>query len=309
MDRVQPSIVKVSPEDARLVALRVYALLTVAGALACTMTHSVLVPLDVVKTLHQTEPERFCGLGLLASIALIWREGGPKELLLGTIPTFAGYTWYGAVVFPGYEYCKRQLLVLVGPQLGRRLRVPLVLLSAAIATFFACIGVCPAEAVRIRTVTGHGFRRSFLSSLSDLYAGFAPLVFRQVLFGMMKFLVFDTLASRIYRRYPGLARRRDTVLLVSLVSGAAAGIMATLVSQPSDAILTRLAPSPHLGIWGAAASLWAEGGLAMFFRGLGTRAIWAAAIIAGQFLFYDACKQSFRVTAADLAQRAEPASS
>ncbi|CAE7300628.1 CMD1 [Symbiodinium sp. KB8] len=62
--------------------LRTYALFTLAGrgatefpafllftlrALACTLTHVALVPLDVVKTLQQTEPSRFGSLGLLTA--------------------------------------------------------------------------------------------------------------------------------------------------------------------------------------------------------------------------------------------------
>merc|ERR1719203_955509 len=106
------------------------------------------------------------------------------------------------MVFPLYEIFKRKLLALCGPRRGEMLRVPLVLLSGATATIFACIGVCPAEAVRIRTVTESGFQIRFLASLAKLYAGFAPLVFRQVLFGMAKFLVFDTVSAMFLRAVP-----------------------------------------------------------------------------------------------------------
>merc|ERR1712107_322289 len=212
---------------------------------------------------------------------------------------------YGATVFPGYEFFKRKLVALCGPRLGARLRVPLVLLAGALATFFACIGVCPAEAVRIRTVKEYGFHRSFLPPVGSLFAGFAPLLFRQVLFGMAKFLVFDTFAAAVFRRFPHLKRKQSSALLVSLVSGATAGLVATFVSQPSDAILTLLATDPRLGIFGAAARLMSSGGIGTFFTGLGTLSIWAAAIIAGQFMLYDVAKQCFRVTAADLTQTAD----
>jgi len=290
----------------RPLSLSTYALFTVAGALACTLTHAFLVPIDVVKTLQQSQPERFRGLGMGEAAAMLWRQGGPRELFLGTVPTMIGYSWYGATVFPGYEFFKRKLVELCGPRLGAKLRVPLVLLSGAIATFFACIGVCPAEAVRIRTVTSHGFQRSFLLPVSSLFAGFAPLLFRQVLFGMAKFLVFDTFAAAVYRRFPQLARRKSTAALVSLLSGATAGLIATLVSQPSDTILTKLVTSPHLGIVGAAEALWSVGRFGAFFSGVSTRAVWAAAIIAGQFLLYDVAKQFFCVTATDLTQTADP---
>lgn len=282
-----------------------YALYSVAGAFACTITHVALVPIDVVKTLQQSEPYRFGGLGLYASVCIICREFGPAGLFLGLVPTLVGYAWYGATVFPGYEFFKRRLLALSGPRLASRIRVPLVLLSGALATVVACIGVCPAEAVRIRTVTRQSFHPFFLLPISSLFAGFAPLLFRQVLFGMAKFLVFDTFAALAFRRFPGLGSRTRSAFLVSLLSGAIAGFIATFVSQPSDAVLTRLATAPELGIAGAAASLWKEGRVAAFFAGFVTRSVWASAIIAGQFLLYDVVKHAFKVGASDLSQSAD----
>jgi len=283
---------------------KVFALFALAGIIACTLNHVLLVPIDVVKTMQQTEPWRFAGLGLYSIAEKICTENGASALLLGLTPTCVGYFWYGATVYPGYEYFKRKLLSLCRPRLAAKIRVPLVLLAGAIATFFACIGVCPAEAVRIRTVKMHGFQLSYLHPFAPLYAGFTPLLFRQVLFGMAKFLIFDTFATLVYYRFPQLARRKRTALLVSLLSGAIAGLVATLVSQPSDAILTCLASSPELGIGGAAAKLWSRGGISAFFAGVITRCVWAAAIIAGQFLVYDAVKTLCKVMSANLSQGA-----
>lgn len=84
----------------------------------------------------------------------------------------------------------------------------LVLLSGAVATVFACFGVCPAEACRIRmvadpklnqwrgsTLTGASGPRMGLLRVVDViqaqdgpgvfYDGLSTLLVRQVLFGMM----------------------------------------------------------------------------------------------------------------------------
>lgn len=284
---------------------KVYALFAIAGANACTLTHMFLVPLDVIKTLQQTDPAHYGRLGLFHSACKLARDEGPAALMLGTVPTLLGYAWYGATVFPAYECFKRRLLAFVGPRIGSRWRVPIVLLAGALATFIACIGVCPAEAVRILTVKEAGFSLSFLSSPLALFAGFGPLLFRQVLFGMAKFLVFDMFSAEVFKRFPKLGRKRSNVLLVSLLSGALAGAVGTFISQPSDAILTRLALEPSLGIGGAARAIWREGMFTAFFSGLRTRSIWAAAIIAGQFLLYDIGKDAFKVTPKDLTQTAD----
>jgi len=285
--------------------LRTYALFTLAGALACTLTHVALVPLDVVKTLQQTEPGRFGSLGLLTAGHRLVKESGLSALFLGLWPTLAGYTWYGASVFPGYELFKRKLMEVAGPRRAVSLRIPTILLAGAMATFFACIGVAPAEAVRIRTVAERGFSPDFLSSWHHLFAGFPPLLLRQVFFGMAKFLVFDTVAAMVYRQLPWMANRKGTSSMVSMFSGAVAGIISTFVSQPADAILTCMSATPQLGIAGAASALWRDGQFGAFYAGFSTRAAWAAAIIGGQFLLYDVAKRIFGVTHGDLSQTAD----
>lgn len=72
------------------------------------------------------------------------------------------------------------------------------------------------------------------------YDGLSTLLVRQVLFGMMKFLVFDYFADFIFDLQPALAERVETQLLVSLLSGAVAGVASSIVSQPADTVLTRM---------------------------------------------------------------------
>ena len=112
------------------------------------MTHSLVIPLDVVKTRLQAEPSRYDGL--VSGAIQISKDEGVLSLLAGWEPTLLGYLWYGITVYPGYEFFKRLYLSLIP---NESLRVLLVLLAGATATVFACFGVCPAEACRIRMVT------------------------------------------------------------------------------------------------------------------------------------------------------------
>jgi solute carrier family 25 phosphate transporter 3 len=57
---------------------------------------------------------------------------------------------------------------------------------------------------------------------------------------MMKFLVFDYFADFVFDLQPALAERVETQLLVSLISGAVAGVASSIISQPADSILTRM---------------------------------------------------------------------
>jgi len=288
----------------RPLTLNDYRLFALSGALGCSVTHSLVIPLDVVKTRLQaaksakvsdaSEEEE----GLLAFAWRIQRTEGAGALLAGWEPTVLGYLWYGVTVYPGYEFFKRLYVSLCPIE---DLKVFLVLLAGATATIFACIGVCPAEACRIRQVCGEE-RRSLpevldvisaeAGGLGTLFDGFQTLLIRQVLFGMMKFLVFDYFADFVFDLFPFLANQTETQLLVSLLSGAVAGLTASIVSQPADTILTRMnqKTAGRAFFFDTGREIWEEQGVQGFFAGLGSRSVWAACIISGQFFLYDVCK-------------------
>ena len=276
-----------------------YLLFAASGAFGCSVTHSLVIPLDVVKTRLQAEPKRFEAAGDLVSGAmLISREEGASSLLAGWEPTLLGYLWYGVTVYPGYEFFKRVYLNAVPIE---DLRVFLILLAGATATVFACIGVCPAEACRIRMVAdpqlkGLGLpkvlqRISEEDGLGTLFDGLSTLLVRQVLFGMMKFLVFDYFADFVFDLAPSLAEKTETQLLVSFISGAVAGITSSIVSQPADTVLTRMNQKQGRAFFlETGQEIYSEQGIQGFFAGLGSRSVWAACIISGQFFLYDVCK-------------------
>ena len=156
---------------------------------------------------------------------------------------------------------------------------------------------------------------------TGLWKGLPPLMVRQILFGMMKFLVFDFFPPVVTAVAPNMPS-----LAVQLVSGGVAGVMSTVVSQPGDAILTRMsqAGDSKMGVLEAAKSLWQgdaivedrtsrstssssfavsrdrESGPQAFFIGVGSRSLWAGCVIAGQFLLYDLFKSALGVSTADL---------
>lgn len=204
-------------------------------------------------------------------------------------------------------------------------RVPLVLLAGATATFFTCFAITPFETVRIRMVECPGYANNMLAAfdrfrleggLPSLYDGLLPLMTRQILFGMCKFLIFDTAADAILAVLPAGSGDDPLVSLsVSLLAGAIAGVASAIVSQPADVVLSRVAQgegsSAQVGklpgsinqlalLRNAAVDIMSELGLGGFFLGLPSRCLWSGAIIAGQFFLYDLFKQALHLTAADL---------
>jgi len=281
-----------------IVTLATYRAFAVAGALGCSATHSVLVPLDVVKTRMQTDPATYADL--VKGVPKLFEIEGFAGLGLGFKPTSIGYAYYGLAVYPGYEFFSRAIDdIFDGP------RYVVVLAAGALATSIACIGACPAEAVRIRVVADPATYRTPnpLRTVIDtegfltLYDGFGPLLARQIVFGSVKFAFFDGMADFIYSFDPTLRATALSRFFVAALSGLVAGSASALASQPADALLSKL-NGDKLPLATALAQLARHPNL--IFKGTAERCAWAAAVIAGQFALYDLAKSAFNVAPADL---------
>jgi len=182
-------------------------------------------------------------------------------------------------------------------------------ISGALATIVACIGVAPAEAARIRIVAQPTYANNFFGTLQrisreegpeSLFKGFGPLAVRQVLFGMMKFFIFDSFADQVFRTFPQLGDSVTSQLFVSLLAGAVAGLAASVVSQPADTVLSKMKQEGGISAEKAIRDLVTKFGPAGLFLGLPSRCLWATPIIAGQFFLYDVFKNTLQVAADDL---------
>ena len=307
----------------RLLSLDTYRGFALSGGCGCAITHLLVVPLDVVKTRLQTRPGAYSGFA--DALTTIREEEGLGMLFQGSVATGGGYFSYGVCVYPGYEFFKRLFFEAAGAELVLQARVPLVLLAGAVATFFTCFAITPFEAVRIRMVECPNYAESFAGAVgrylreggvASLYDGLIPLMIRQILFGMVKFLVFDTCADAILAALPpGAADQAAVSLFVSLLSGAIAGVASAIISQPADVVLSKVAQgegsSNFVGklpgtvnqlalLQRTAQSITREYGLAGLYLGLPSRCLWSGAIIAGQFFLYDLFKQALHLTANDL---------
>lgn len=81
----------------------------IGGLLACGITHTAIVPLDVMKCKKQVDPTYCKGI----------RDGvkkvkAAKQLTLGAAPTFIGYSLQGLGKFGFYEIFKDVFKKIVG---------------------------------------------------------------------------------------------------------------------------------------------------------------------------------------------------
>ncbi len=174
-------------------SFNIYSLLGLCGAAGCALTHSLVIPFDVVKTKLQTNPNQYKNL-IDGVISISKEETGMKTFLLGSQATIVGYFWYGLSVYPCYTFSKWYLEnILFDPAIAV-VNINLIsLIAGAIAAVVASIGLTPIEAARIRTVAEPKIYRDLglvgtLQTIAQedlnlgwktLYAGFPSLVTRQ----------------------------------------------------------------------------------------------------------------------------------
>jgi solute carrier family 25 (mitochondrial phosphate transporter), member 3 len=302
-----------------------YALFGLAGATGCALTHSVVIPLDVVKTRAQTNPNDFSDVVQYGQ--KIYRDEGMSGLFLGAQATIAGYCWYGLSVYPSYAFFKRFLThsgIILSPQVAMAHANDIALVAGALAAVVASLGLTPLEAARIRAVAEPAVYQPLglpgtlsmmakedpLRGWKTLYAGLPSLLTRQVIFGSVKFLAFERACEFMFGAAPFLRDANWTVLGVTLVAGGFSGVLSSVISQPADSVLTYVAKNRNkngtgttsLGVLEGSRIMVMEGGFVSLYRGLGSRCVWAGSIIAGQFLLYDVFRTYFGVASEDLLQ-------
>ena len=262
----------------RKLSLDVYALLGISGGLGCASTHTLVIPLDVVKTRIQTnscnaavvttttttttndglvQQSSLPNNNIINGITSIITNEGWSSLFLGAQATIVGYLWYGCSVYPTYTYLKHYIAeeLLSSPAYALAHANDVALAAGALASIIASIGLTPTEACRIRAVAQPSIYRNLglIGTLrviateeptlgwKNLYTGLPSLMTRQVIFGSIKFITFERMSDAIYTQYPELRIHQYTALGVSLVAGGISGVLSSIVSQPADSVLTFVA--------------------------------------------------------------------
>lgn len=81
-----------------------YAYCGFGGILSCGITHTAVVPLDLVKCRIQVDPGKY--KNILNGFKVTLREDGARGLAKGWAPTFIGYSMQGLCKFGFYEVFK-----------------------------------------------------------------------------------------------------------------------------------------------------------------------------------------------------------
>ncbi|KAJ6508695.1 mitochondrial carrier domain-containing protein [Mycena sanguinolenta] len=277
-----------------------------AGALCATISHGGMTPIDVVKTRIQIDPA-FKGLGILSGTRYVIAKEGPAALLTGFGPTAVGYLAQGGAKFAGYEYWKKAFVQIAGDQdTAVKYRSAIYLGAASVAEFFADILLTPLEATRIRLVSERGYATGLVTGFTrmareggvrELYAGFVPILCKQIPYAIGQFTVNEFCHELVFRSMSEDTKRNlsgTSKFAIALGSGITAGFAAAILSHPADTLLSQInkGHGPKGSMVYRLTTLAREAGFKGLFAGLGPRMIMTAGLVASQFLMYGEIKRA-----------------
>lgn len=282
-------------------SLTYYAYCGFGGILSCGITHTAVVPLDLVKCRIQVNPEKYKGIFQGGSLTV--KEEGVRGLGKGWAPTLIGYSMQGLCKFGFYEVFKIMYSNMLGEEKTYLYRTSLYLAASASAEFFADIALAPMEAIKVRMQTQPGFantlREGFpklkaLEGVSGFYKGLPPLWMRQIPYTMMKFACFERTVEMLYKHVvpkPRSECSKSEQLIVTFSSGYIAGVFCAIVSHPADTVVSKL--NSNKG--STAVSTVRDLGMRGLWKGLGPRIIMIGTLTALQWFIYDSVKVAFRL--------------
>ncbi|KYK55399.1 hypothetical protein DCS_07362 [Drechmeria coniospora] len=287
------------PDKIELYSRKYYAACSFGGLLACGLTHTMVTPLDLVKTRRQVDPKLYTSN--FQAWGSIYRAEGLRGIFTGWSPTFFGYSAQGAFKYGWYEYFKKTYSDMAGPEAANKYKTGLYLAASASAEFLADIALCPFEAVKVRMQgsmpnpyagTFHGIKSvTGKEGWAGLYKGLYPLWGRQIPYTMMKFASFETIVEMIYDRLPGeksdYGKAAQTG--VSFTGGYLAGILCAIVSHPADVMVSKLNASREPGeAFGAAVGrIYKDIGFSGLWNGLPVRIVMIGTLTGLQWMIYD----------------------
>jgi len=275
----------------------------IGGALGCGITHTAIVPLDIVKCRKQIDPTLY--KSMLHGFKTIRATEGPSGLTLGWAPTLIGYSMQGLGKFGFYEIFKDVYAGIVGEENARKYKIIGWSLSSACAEVIADCLLCPFEAlkVRIQTSIPGTYPTHFPTAFAKLkaeegtagfYKGLAPLWARQIPYTVIKFVFFEKTVELFYQHVftkPKSSYSKGTQLSVTFASGYIAGVFCAIVSHPADTMVSKLNNMKTEGsTMDNVRTIYKQIGFAGLWRGLGTRIFMIGTLTGLQWWIYDSFK-------------------
>merc|ERR1712000_173125 len=161
---------------------------------------------------------------------------------------------------------------------------------------------------RLRLVSQPTFASGLISGFGKIlkndgigafYAGFGPILFKQIPYTMTKFVVYEKAAEAIFSVWDKNSLSNGMQTVANLGAGLVAGFAAAIVSQPADTMLSKINKTkgePGQGTISRLAVIAKELGIRGSFSGLPARLFMVGTLTAGQFAIYGDFKKLLNAT-------------
>ncbi|RCI10359.1 hypothetical protein L249_4371 [Ophiocordyceps polyrhachis-furcata BCC 54312] len=223
----------------------------IAGGIGGSTGDLLMHSLDTVKTRQQGDPNippKYTSLG--QSYYTIWRQEGIRRGLYGGwIPALGGSFPATVLFFGSYEWSKRLLI-------DHGMQHHLAYLSAGlVGDMAASIVYVPSEVLKTRLQlqgrynnpffhSGYNYRGTFDAARTIVRTEGAAALFYGYKATLYRDLPFSALQLMFWEQFHHWARRykqsRDVGIPLELLTGAAAGCLAGVITCPLDVVKTRL---------------------------------------------------------------------
>lgn len=274
----------------------------IGGSLACGLTHTAIVPLDVMKCKKQLDSSFCKGMG--DGLSKVKANG---HLTLGWSPTLIGYSLQGLGKFGFYEMFKDVYKKIVGEEKADQYKKVGWSIASGSAEIIADLFLCPWEATKLKiqlSRPGSEFPPQLGAALAHFkategtkgfYSGIVPLWSRQVPYTIVKFVAFEWFVQFFYDNIFTKGKEnysKPTQLGVTFASGYLAGIFCAIISHPADTILSKLVAKGNIpgSLGHKVGTIYSEIGFKGLWAGLVTRIIMIGTLTGLQWWIYDSFK-------------------
>jgi len=290
----------------------------ISGCLSCSLSHTLFVPLDVIKTKIQLDTS-LKGKSIINVFNKIIKTEGYKALLQGFTATAMGYGLQGTCKFGFYEFFKEKIFRAYDRynfEITTSNKLLALLVSSSIAEVVASWALCPLEATRIYMICNPDIAKKGLAycmkhivqqnGIGGLFKGIWMILLKQIPYTCCKLAGYDIIHQNILKIKERLLLKENgdnndnkvsDDYVTHLTSGAMAGVLAAIISQPADVLLSRVCGRNPNGVEcliidgpTGLIEVMKDIGIKGLYTGLQPRAVMVGLMTSVQFLIYERMK-------------------
>lgn len=243
-----------------------------AGALAGTMEHTGMYPIDTVKTLAQLKNNN---LPITQVARNLYQSQGPKAFFRGITAVIVGAAPSHAVYFTTYEFMKQN-----GSKISSNQSVTFGL-AGAVATILSDAILTPMDTVKQRRQLAYKLYPSNMACIRQmiknegiraLYAGYSTTLLMNVPFHAIYVNIYEFVKAQLILH----SRSKDYDVKNHIISGGIAGLTAAAMTNPLDVVKTRLQTQGDTGLYytgmvNAFTDIWKTEGMKGMMKGIQAR--------------------------------------